>query len=153
MTESTGHAPPVGGRTIGLPQDAQPVIKEPTGLTPNGEPLILNGSRRTKRQIPISDADGSKTTESASDNESLTSRPSAKPSTALKRRWKRPRNVREFAAQANAVATMLLNGDLDIDTARTYSSLARGVAQMMSINVTRARFLKEEPVLDFDEDE
>lgn len=60
--------------------------------------------------------------------------------------------MREFAAQANMVATDLLNGEIDIDSARTYSSLARGVAQMMSINVTRARFLKEEPVLEFDDE-
>lgn len=35
--------------------------------------------------------------------------------------------------------------------ARTYSAVARTVAQAMSTEVTRARFLKEEPDLDFDE--
>lgn len=55
----------------------------------------------------------------------------------------------EFASQTNRVATMLLNGEIDLDTARSYSALVRGVAQMMSINVTHARFLKMEPILDF----
>lgn len=82
-----------------------------------------------------------------------TSRRSGEPSSGSKVRWRRPKNVREFAAQANSVATMMLNGDLDIDTARAYSSIARGIAQMMSINVTRARFLKTEPILEFDQDD
>jgi hypothetical protein len=43
----------------------------------------------------------------------------------------------EFAAQANAVATLLLNGEIDVDTARTYSSVARTVAQAMSTEVSR----------------
>lgn len=57
----------------------------------------------------------------------------------------------EFASQTNRVATMLLNGELDLDTARSYSALVRGVAQMMSINVTHARFLKMEPILNFED--
>ena len=58
----------------------------------------------------------------------------------------------EFAAQANAVATMVLNGDLDVDTARTYSAVARTVAQAMSTEVSRARFIQSEPSLALDPD-
>lgn len=42
---------------------------------------------------------------------------------------------------------MVLNGEIDKETARTYSTLARVVAQATSIEVTRARFLKEAPDL------
>ena len=53
----------------------------------------------------------------------------------------------DFAAQANRVATMVLNGEMDLDVARTYSSLARTVAQAMSTEVSRARFVQSEPTL------
>lgn len=56
----------------------------------------------------------------------------------------------EFAAQANAVATLLLNGEIDLETARTYSSVARTVAQAMSTEVSRARFIQSEPSLVLD---
>lgn len=72
---------------------------------------------------------------------------SAGQSKGLKEHWNTPSSVREFAAQANQVATMVLNGDIDKETARTYSALARVVAQATSIEVTRARFLKEAPDL------
>lgn len=67
-----------------------------------------------------------------------------------KKRWHTPEDVRQFAAQANKVATMILNGEIDIETARAYSSLARVVSQSASIQVTKARFLKEEPDLNLD---
>jgi hypothetical protein len=58
----------------------------------------------------------------------------------------------EFAAQANAVATLLLNGEIDVDVARTYSAVARTVAQAMSTEVSRARFVQSEPSLVLDPD-
>jgi hypothetical protein len=56
----------------------------------------------------------------------------------------------EFAAQANAVATMVLNGDIELEMARTYSAVARTVAQAMSTEVSRARFIQSEPSLALD---
>lgn len=53
-----------------------------------------------------------------------------------------------FAAQANRVATMVLNGEIDLEVARTYSSMARTVAQAMSTEVSRARFVRTQPTLD-----
>lgn len=132
---------------------ARRATSEPTDETPNDDASTLSASLPTKSGTRRNGASGSATTESGSDSTSLISKPSARRSSASTKRWRKPRNVREFAAQANEVATMMLNGDLDIDTARAYSSIARGIAQMMSINVTRARFLKTEPVLDFDDDE
>jgi hypothetical protein len=61
--------------------------------------------------------------------------------------------VREFASQVNAVSTRVLNGEIDIDVARTYSGLARVVAQGVSSEVTRSRFLKTAPDMSFDADE
>lgn len=71
----------------------------------------------------------------------------AEQSKSSTKRWRVPKNVRELAAQANEVATMFLNGDLEIDTARTYSTIARVVAQAASTEVARSRFLKERPDL------
>ena len=68
-------------------------------------------------------------------------------------RYAKPKNVRGFAAQANDVATRVLNGEIDLDIARTYSSVARTIAQSMSIEVTRARFLKELPDLSLEPDD
>lgn len=55
--------------------------------------------------------------------------------------------------QANDVATKVLNGEIDADTARLYSSVARTVVQSMSIEVARARFLKTVPELSLREAE
>jgi hypothetical protein len=68
-------------------------------------------------------------------------------------RWRTPRNAREFAAQANRVATMVLNGEIDPEAARLYSGVARTMVQALSSEVTRARFVKEEPDLALDESE
>lgn len=50
----------------------------------------------------------------------------------------------------NSVATRVLNGGIDVEAARLYSSLARTVAATMSSEVTRARFLTQEPDLTFE---
>src|SRR4051812_5299565 len=38
-------------------------------------------------------------------------------------RYRRPRSALEFAAQANTVATAVLNGEIDLDVARAYSGV------------------------------
>jgi hypothetical protein len=81
-----------------------------------------------------------------------TSNSSAKPSNESKRRWRQPRNAREFATQASHVATMILNGSIDQDTARLYVGAARVTAQAMSTNATVARFLGTEADLSLDDD-
>jgi hypothetical protein len=75
------------------------------------------------------------------------STPSGKPSRPSNKRWRKPRNVREFAAQANEIATLLLNDEIDIEKARGYASLARVVTQAASVEVTRSRFLRTAPDL------
>lgn len=82
-------------------------------------------------------------------SESRNSTSSDEPSNVSIVRYKAPRNVREFAAQANLIATAVLNGKIDLETARTYSSIARTVAQAITAETTRARFLKAAPDLTF----
>lgn len=48
---------------------------------------------------------------------------------------------------------MVLNGDLDLERARLYSSVARTVAQALSTEVSRARFLAQAPDLTLEDDD
>ncbi len=79
------------------------------------------------------------------------STPLEKPSKGL-RKWRQPKNVKDLASQANAVATMLLNGSIDLETARAYSAIARTIAQSVTAEMNKARFLKSQPDLEFQED-
>lgn len=54
----------------------------------------------------------------------------------------------QFAAQASDVATRVLNGTMDLETARVYGAVARTVAQAMTTEVQRARFLQQQPDLE-----
>ena len=47
---------------------------------------------------------------------------------------------------------MILNGEIDLDVARTYSGVARTMAQVLSAEVYRARFLQQEPNLSLEPD-
>lgn len=102
------------------------------------KPSDLNGS------MPI-------VTESAPESQQ-TSKNSGEPSRGLSKQWQQPRNVKEFAAQANRVATLVLSGEIDLETARVYSSIARTVSQSMSTEVQRARISRERPDLEFIKD-
>ncbi len=86
------------------------------------------GRKRTRESPPISSS-------------------SAGPSSGSKQHWQKPGSVMELAAQANDVATKFLNGEVNIEVARTYATIARVVAQAASIEVAKSRFLKEEPDL------
>ena len=60
----------------------------------------------------------------------------------LKQQWQKPRTVQEFTAQVNDVATLILNGKIDLEQARAYSSLVRTVTQAMSVELGAARLEK-----------
>jgi len=47
---------------------------------------------------------------------------------------------------------MVLNGEMDLEQARVFSGLTRTVAQSISLEVSRARFLQTAPDLRLDED-
>lgn len=118
-----------------------PEPEKPTTATPDPP--------KERRRAGSGSEDGDSAGESTSTRTSTRSGKRAKPSS---KRWRKPANVKEFASQVNEVATLVLNGELDIDQARTYASLARVVAQTVSVEVTRSRFLKEIPDLEFGED-
>jgi hypothetical protein len=46
---------------------------------------------------------------------------------------------------------LVLNSGIDLDVARTYSGVARTMAQVLSAEVYRARHLKQEPNLSLEE--
>ena len=121
-----------------------------TASQSRGSATTTTPSSATPPETPKSTASGLDAGSSAPPDGDQTSKPSAPPSTSSTRRWRSPRSAMEFAAQANAVATMVLNGDIELETARTYSAVARTVAQAMSTEVSRARFVQSEPSLALD---
>lgn len=105
----------------------------------------------TWADTPTSIDSGGTSTKSESASESPTSKRSAGRSVGSKGHWRQPATVKEFAAQVNAIATAVLNGEVTGETmasVRLYSALVRTVAQAMTTEVQRARFLGEAPQLD-----
>lgn len=47
---------------------------------------------------------------------------------------------------------MVLNDEIEVETARVYASHVRVVAQALSSEVTRSRFLKEAPDMSLDDE-
>lgn len=64
--------------------------------------------------------------------------------------WRRPRDMHDLAAQANRVATMVLNGTIDLGKANTYAALNRVVVEAMSLEASRNQFLRRSPNLSLD---
>ena len=116
----------------------------------HGEPNNVSQSSDTQSETPKSESSGSEGGKSGSESPSPTSENSGKPRSVSKMRWPKPGNVRELAAQANAVTTLLLNGDIDLDTARAYSAMIRGVGQLVGAEVSRARMRREAPNLELE---
>lgn len=131
----------------------------PNGIGKRQREALLRERRMQNGEAPSEASSTSGTiaepAESVSTSTSTpTSSSSDAPSSDSNKCWRKPKTIKEFASQANAIATMILNGEIDMDKARNYASLARVVAQATSIEVTRARFLKEEPDLSLEvEDE
>lgn len=129
----------------------------PSGVS-NAEPDTEQPSRPTARGTRSSAGRGSTLGKKESGSEVLTSALSDGPSKTSSGQWLLPANTRAFVRQANEVMTAVLNGEIDIDKARVYGSIARVMAQMMSVQERYARFLREAPNLsltdsDIDEEE
>ena len=77
---------------------------------------------------------------------------SGTPLKSSKRRFRQPKTALQLAAQASFVGTQLLNGEIDLEVARAYSTTARTAAQAFGIEVTTGRFLKKTPMLELDVD-
>lgn len=132
---------------------ARPATSASTGRDRGGEKPIAGPSRPISGATTPSGLSGSTDGVNESAGVSRTSKPFEPPSTPSTRRWRRPKDAAAFAAQANRVATMILNGELDLDTARTYSGVARTMAQVLSAEVYRSRFLQQAPDLTLDDEE
>lgn len=72
---------------------------------------------------------------------------SDKPLKDSKQHWQQPKHVSELAKQANAVATMILNNEIDLEIATKYTAAARTVSQLKALEVYKARFTKVFPDL------
>ncbi len=140
---------PTNAAVSGVPPATSGGIETTPREVMPGVPLIGAEWRHADGSI-VNNADvGYTPIRNESGSESPISSPSDAPSRPSMRRYRQPKNVREFASQANAVASAILNGEIDLDTARAYSAVARTVAQAVTSEVVRARFLKAMPDLDF----
>ncbi len=48
------------------------------------------------------------------------------------------------------ISTGVMNGEIDLDTAKVVSSISRSAAQLLTAEVQRARFLQSEPDLNLE---
>ena len=132
---------------------AQDVINTNTASGRRLARVIAAQSRRIKNATPSSDSSGSTTTSPASVGTTPISKPSGLPSSGSTEHWPVPKNARQFAAQANRVATLILNNEIELEVARTYSAVARTAAQMLTAEVQRARYRQLEPNLSLEWEE
>lgn len=135
---------------------APPVEPEPIEPTPSTEPddVLLTALRSsdTFEEFLRNGGNGAGLPTNVAESLFRIYKTYEQPSAGSMPHFKRPRTAMEFAAQANRVATMILNGEMDVETGRLYSSVARTVAQSLSSEVSRARYLQHEPDLTFPEE-
>jgi hypothetical protein len=62
--------------------------------------------------------------------------------------WSQPRTVGELTHQVNVVSTLLLNGKIDMETARVYGALVRSTAQLLGVELGAARIARKRPQLE-----
>lgn len=76
---------------------------------------------------------------------------SVEQSKGSKRLWQVPKDVQGFTAQANEVATSVLNGEVNIERARIYASISRVISQTFTAQVQIARLTRSIPSLSLGE--
>lgn len=146
------RASPAGKTTDAVARHVRGAISVSTGTAQVSATSTAEPSPLTRKRTRSSAASGSTTTALVSAGGTPISERSGVPSNGSKGPWRKPRDAKTFAAQANEVATMILNGEIDLDVARTYSGVARTMAQVLSAEVYRARFLQQEPNLSLEEE-
>lgn len=82
-----------------------------------------------------------------------TSKHSLKPTKDSKGHWQTPKDLRQLASQANKVATMVLNNQIDLEIARTYASVTRTIAQAKNMERSRSLMTRSELDLGLNEAE
>lgn len=83
----------------------------------------------------------------------LNSSPPGEPSAPSKRRYVQPVSASALAAQANEIATSVLNGEIDLEVAALYATTARVAVSAMNIEVQRARAAHTPPRLSLNDAE
>lgn len=117
------------------------------------EPAIGGPSLPTKKETQKSAEGGLENGESKQPETSIpTSSPSEEPIRSSKKRYRKPGDAKQLAAQASYIATQVLNGEIDLDTARIYATLARTAAQGLSIEMQLGRLNHKKPDLDLAQD-
>lgn len=71
---------------------------------------------------------------------------SAKQTSGSAVRWDTPAELMDLVAQSNRLATMLLNGEADIATARAYAEVTKTIASLVRSEIERRRFIGGEPL-------
>jgi hypothetical protein len=99
-----------------------------------------DGPKKTRQREPESNTAGR--TALAPDLPA-TSSTSGEPLKVSKKNYETPTNARELAVQANQIATMILNGEINLDIAAKYSSIIRATSQLLSLEVAKARMDRE----------
>ena len=145
--------PPVTGVVSAADQPESVVVSVPaatsasTARPPKASATTTTPSSDTTPGTPTSTGSGHAVGVTVSATGTPNSERSSEPSLPSTGHWAEPIDPMTFAAQANAVATGVLNGTIDLDTARTYAAVARTVAQAMNTEVNRARLEQSLPNL------
>lgn len=148
--DAASASAPTGVLSPDPAQDGAPLDVAPTTPPKRAARASSRKSRDTYDDIPNNDDPGCAPTGNVSDSTSRTSRSSGGRSDGSRKSWVKPTTVKEFAAQVNEIATMVMNDKIGLDKARAYGNLARTLAQLVSAEVTRARFIGHEPDLSLD---
>lgn len=67
------------------------------------------------------------------------SKNSLEPTNSSKKYWQTPKDAKELAKQALEVGALVLNDEIDLEKARTYSSVVRVTTQVITAEVNTAR--------------
>lgn len=112
----------------GLPRLVNPPTDEPSGFSLSGTPSNTDAGAGS----PVVGR-----TASPSPKSSTSSFEPVKDSTG---HWRAPVDVMELVAQANALATDVLNGTADPAAARAYAEISHVIAKLLRIELERRRF-------------
>ena len=165
MSDATSGTSTAGGSTRRKPFNPAPLVGGPIDeVVGPAVPATRLDTANAQRRPPVIDGVSPSTVEAIQSSAESGSEPAAGDekvdltagsSMNLKSpsgRWKTPRDVMELIAQANTLATGVLNGEVPLSVARTYASVGRTVAALVKSEIERRRYL-DRPTLDFPNEE
>lgn len=148
--KASRSAPSAASRTDAAVGPARPVIRR---NTENAQALLshIDAQSPDIDEITLNSAESGFEPAAGAEKVDLTGGSSTN-SRVPSGRWKTPHNVMELIAQANTLATGVLNGEVPLVVARTYASVGRTVAALVKSEIERRRYL-DAPALDFPNEE